>query len=348
MPNGQIFYNDSEIKDCDGDDLADGEEIFIDYSETQFVIKKDKRGGNIEYSTVVFGYKSNPNDIDSDGDGYTDAEEYIYDSNPLINSVGILAELKNDYISVAKDDRIFGGYQGWFEKDYPYIKQLGCGIIGSCDVLLYLYQNGEISNDELFMNIPATGTIPYNSYYKFIENYYKNYCTIETAFDTRGTRIANCMEDFFDSCGMNTTVKWGKMTTFDGSIDTYLSMASEKFEELVLQTNKINKYYKSRSMEQMAIEIMELLNDNIPVMISSGEYSRDIYLFESDKLYLEKNSYTDNLFSDHYATITKIQWNDVFDTYVLEVSSWGKKYYIDFEQYYENKDIYSDIFSIKL
>ena len=61
LPNGQIFYTDSEIKDCDGDNLADGEEIFIDYSETQFVIKKDKRGGNIEYSTVVFGYRSDPN-----------------------------------------------------------------------------------------------------------------------------------------------------------------------------------------------------------------------------------------------------------------------------------------------
>ena len=88
LSNGQIFYTDSEIKDCDGDNLADGEEIFINYSETQFVIKKDKIGGNIEYSTVVFGYNSNPNDIDSDGDGLNDSDDpmkSIYNEYDIYN-----------------------------------------------------------------------------------------------------------------------------------------------------------------------------------------------------------------------------------------------------------------------
>lgn len=62
VSNAQVFYTDPENPDCDGDGLLDGEEICIDYSKTKIVIKKDSRGGNAEYSTVVFKYISNPNE----------------------------------------------------------------------------------------------------------------------------------------------------------------------------------------------------------------------------------------------------------------------------------------------
>ena len=85
LSNAQVVYTDPENPDCD-DGLLDGEEIYIDYSQTKIVVKKDINGGNAEYSTVVFGFNSDPWDEDTDGDGLLDKE----DDDPAIFN-----ELKN-------------------------------------------------------------------------------------------------------------------------------------------------------------------------------------------------------------------------------------------------------------
>ena len=96
VSNAQIFYTDPENPDCDGDGLLDGEEIYIDYSQTKIVVKKDSRGGNAEYSTVVFSYKSDPWNEDTDWDKLTDLE----DKSPTQFN-----ELKNYFIAYDREDK---------------------------------------------------------------------------------------------------------------------------------------------------------------------------------------------------------------------------------------------------
>ena len=96
VSNAQIFYTDPENPDCDGDGLLDGEEIYIDYSQTKIVVKKDIRGGNAEYSTVVFSYKSDPWNEDTDWDKLTDLE----DKSPTQFN-----ELKNYFIAYDREDK---------------------------------------------------------------------------------------------------------------------------------------------------------------------------------------------------------------------------------------------------
>ncbi len=96
VSNAQIFYTDPENPDCDGDGLLDGEEIYIDYSQTKIVVKKDSRGGNAEYSTVVFSYKSDPWNEDTDWDKLT----YLEDKSPTQFN-----ELKNYFIAYDREDK---------------------------------------------------------------------------------------------------------------------------------------------------------------------------------------------------------------------------------------------------
>ena len=96
VSNAQIFYTDPENPDCDGDGLLDGEEIYIDYSQTKIVVKKDSRGGNAEYSTVVFSYKSDPWNEDTDWDKLTDSED---------KSPAQFNELKNYFIAYDREDK---------------------------------------------------------------------------------------------------------------------------------------------------------------------------------------------------------------------------------------------------
>ena len=96
VSNAQIFYTDPENPDCDGDGLLDGEEIYIDYSQTKIVVKKDSRGGNAEYSTVVFSYKSDLWNEDTDWDKLTDLE----DKSPTQFN-----ELKNYFIAYDREDK---------------------------------------------------------------------------------------------------------------------------------------------------------------------------------------------------------------------------------------------------
>ena len=110
VSNAQIFYTDPENPDCDGDGLLDGEEIYIDYSQTKIVVKKDSRGGNAEYSTVVFSYKSDPWNEDTDWDKLTDLE----DKSPTQFN-----ELKNYFIAYDREDKKLYEQASWMiENEY--------------------------------------------------------------------------------------------------------------------------------------------------------------------------------------------------------------------------------------
>ena len=40
-------------------------------------------------------------------------------------------------------------------------------------------------------------------------------------------------------------------------------------------------------------------------------------------------------------TVTAIYYDDIVDDYYLEISSWGKKYYISYCDFADKKDIFS-------
>ena len=131
---------------------------------------------------------------DTDDDGYCDYDEVkVYNSNPKVSNVIQEASLtRTEYINI-KDNSgniSFGGNQSWFGNNK--IQSLGCGLISSCDILIYL----GITHYEKYSFVPRItynldGTINYNTYYDFVQFYYENYLHIMDDDDTMGTKLQN-------------------------------------------------------------------------------------------------------------------------------------------------------------
>lgn len=75
-------------------------------------------------------------------------------------------------------------------------------------------------------------------------------------------------------------------------------------------------------------------------------FGKDVLLFNSTKDIISNIS--SNSTKNHYVTVTATYYDDIADDYYLEVSSWGKKYYISYEDFVDKKDIFSGETKIKL
>ena len=97
--------------------------------------------------------------------------------------------------------------------------------------------------------------------------------------------------------------------------------------------NDLNIKIKNSSEERIINEkIIELLRENIPVPVMIGVGGR-IHNYNDEKLeYIDRNN---PLLESHWVNITGIIYDDISDRVVGEISTWGKKRYINMEELYK-------------
>ncbi len=78
-PNGKVYYTNPKFADTDGDDLSDAEEmgVICKYGEQPILkqIELFQDGFNSTVYAEYFDIKSDPNEVDTDGDGFWDDED---------------------------------------------------------------------------------------------------------------------------------------------------------------------------------------------------------------------------------------------------------------------------------
>ena len=345
-PNGEPINTDPNKKDTDGDGLDDNVELgYIGSDLTSDV--------TIAAYVQALKVHSDPTKADTDDDGYCDYDEVkVYNSNPKVSNVIQETSLtRTEYINI-KDNSgniSFGGNQSWFGNNK--IQSLGCGLISSCDILIYL----GITHYEKYSFVPRItynldGTINYNTYYDFVQFYYENYLNIMDDNDTMGTKIAKSLKQYMSDYGVKAKVNWA-------NLDDPWSYTKEGFAYLIPFLNNkfdINIGYldadynvELRSRYAILDSINEMLDNDIPGMLAIGPYSKDsVLLFNSTKDIISNTSSSST--KNHYVTVTATYYDDIADDYYLEVSSWGKKFYISYEDFVDKKDIFSGETKIKL
>ena len=83
-----------------------------------------------------------------------------------------------------------------------------------------------------------------------------------------------------------------------------------------------------------------MLDEDIPCMLAIGPYCSDEVLLFDNPVDIISNK-SSNSTKDHYVTVTAYYYDDIANDYYLEVSSWGKKYYISYNDFTDKKDIFS-------
>ena len=264
------------------------------------------------------------------------------------------SKFSDHYLNVAGNDSstYHGGNQGWWqgkvttgddlghrrrlkEDAYYRLWKIGCGIIAMCDAELYLtLQNSEYSlsvSSTFDENTRKTGLCKMEAYRDYIERLYHTKYTINGGFVNTMTglypwKMTGGFRDFLKANNSSrTNVKWAR----------YGKIAGVTRKQKILD------------------EIERMLNADIPVVFSYHSFTKKrIILYDSIQEAKENVSKRDNPANadSHYMTIIGLYkcfgGKPQKYKYILQVISWGRVYYVDYDQYAKELDYFSNILSV--
>ena len=130
--------------------------------------------------------------------------------------------------------------------------------------------------------------------------------------------------------------------------------------------NKYNWFYNvdlhsywGGGTDKMLKNIEEMLKNDIPVTLSANaikeEYEAEaeekelyIALYKNDSEIPRETYYTkmEATFKNHYVTVTGVIRNSIEDRTWLQVSSWGEKFYVDYDEYLYYMQTYASMGSV--
>lgn len=224
------------------------------------------------------------------------------------------------YVPVLRDSSVFyGGNQMWFSnnnkrsKDY-ILHHYGCGTIATADIFLYLaIKNDAYRSGVTESVLQGTDSAYYKDYMSYVRKINIYYTKTKPYIAVLGPKIAYAFNSYARTYKFNLRAKW-KLTL---------------------------SYY------DMLEYIEEMLSRDIPIILSIGPNTpfmwkkNGIFLYKRESLDNPDDSTTyyryipvkSNVYG-HYVTVTGIYKSlNGNGKIMLRVSSWGKPYYIDYNEY---------------
>src|SRR5690554_1197649 len=279
--------------------------------------------------TKILPIISDPTDVDTDGDGYTDD----VDPRPLISDVTRYSiERIENYVPVEYDGPetkytkkiYYGGNQSWFydevvnstqeDKD---IDKGGCGLVSAADLIMYLtFFHSGMPSSELFELVTSSEYegeyVKYEDYDKFVRhlNDIKSPWRIGILLGFPPDRVKKLLNEYFEKNDIS--IKARSTLIFPTNL-------------LIPERDKI-----------LQLIIHQLEND-IPVPLMGGLFGgakmRQIDIATGKYLTDEQD------FEVHWVNVVAVRFDEIEGTVLLEVACWGKKYLIDYDDYYNRASL---------
>lgn len=252
-----------------------------------------------------FVYRSDPTKEDTDNDGYLDK----VDKHPKRHDVKLTEIYQKQYIPIVSGISIYyGGDQGWWENTDSKMADKGCGIIAGSDVLLYLKRRED--NNTL-------SKISKSSYIDYVDSVRKHYIKKMPIFDEMTAfNLQSGMNKFFDNYSLK------------------MKAAAYPFA------------FSSNNRKRLKELIEKSIKNGNPVIISVGphlwrtvEKKNQAKMYELRKGSLVKFNPVHTLYN-HYVVITGIHRDRQMNTLRYQISSWGNKYFVDYNEICKYNDDY--------
>lgn len=248
----------------------------------------------------------------------------------------VVTKLKTPYVSV---NGSYGGNQSWFREiekksKGETIDQFGCGLVGASDLLLHVLGDSILdgkNTSNKTNNIPGKDkqTISSDTYRNYILGMEKKYFHILPKLGISGVLLA-----------------WG--------LNIYFLINRKKIKEAT-GGSLVARWavWPTKILDK----IKEMLLNDIPIILAIGP---GFFKKEKLKFYnkIEENGTVKfkhvTQTKDHYVTVTSVEeYLDQKPITMLEISSWGKKYYVNYDEYkkYVKKNdnyYFSNILYVKL
>ncbi len=281
--------------------------------------------------TFVLPIRSNPSNVDSDGDGINDN----CDKQPLLPNT-VIVNLQNiydmDYLNIDGKD---GGDQGWWghydeDKELFYTSRdyrmghCGCGVIAMTDLELYLTQQNSgyhAANHIISYNV-SDGCIGKDDYME-----YANY-NIDNVYCLGPNLRDNIV-------GVN---------------PGYMRLGIEMFLCENKSRYKSAAWAPSYTKYGIISRIETMVSKGLPVVFSYHAPDDPLFMYDTidaAKAMIDKSN--KNSCDDHYMTILgfiRYTKDNGENGYILKIISWGDIYYINYDQYSEKLGLFTNILEI--
>lgn len=223
----------------------------------------------------------------------------------MIATISDQLRLKRPYIQVKRNsgELTYGGDQGFFKGAGKGTADacknaMGCGVIAFSDLLLYLGSSdpGKV--------IPESES-------------YVNQTNQETAY----REYYNCIYDFLGGVSMKNGISGFRLAM--------------KFNRLSRRESWKLKANWGLSAGKMYGRIEEMLTEDLPVILCIPMMLRKKDKKDGISFYQEKNEKLEKVctVSAHFVMVTGIIQEQGSRDAFLEISSWGKKYYVNWNEY---------------
>lgn len=204
-----------------------------------------------------------------------------------------MTELKHPYISVKRNSKLSYGGSQNWS-DSRVISRCGCGVIGCADVLIYLSRyHLECKNNDFPAELLGEN-IDIEAYNQYLTKLNRRYLPIIPPFGINGFALSVGLELAFRYYKIPMRARWGVHS---------------------------GELFKT---------IDRMLSEDIPVILSVGPNFPRVWQKKNATLYTMRSGEHPRASASthaHFLTVTGM------DEEWLQVSSWGRKYYISREEY---------------
>lgn len=201
--------------------------------------------------------------------------------------------LKHPYLSVKKDSICSYGGNQMWARQAT-LRDYGCGAVAGTDLLLYLHRNHPGCTSPLFNKIPQRGALDLDVYNELLTRLCRRFFLVLPYFGMAGVAVSAGLNYYFRANGIPLRADWS-----------------------------IFKKELWRRAEEM-------LTADLPVILAVGPNVPCFWEKHKVRLYTKTGA-------DKYQSSTQVKAHFVtitgMDGRWLRVSSWGREYYIQREEY---------------
>lgn len=232
------------------------------------------------------------------------------------------------YVPVLKDSAIYyGGSQMWFppeqwsSKNYV-LHHYGCGTIATADMFLYLALNKDAYRNAVTESVLQGGdSANYKDYISYVRKIDTYYTRTRRWIAVLGPQIANSFNSYARTYDLSYRAKWKLFLSYYDMYEMIEEMLSLDIPVIIsigpntprLWGKKGIPFYKKHTIKVP----IKLDNSDSPTLTF-----HTIYRYEA----------VQNV-NSHYVTVTGLIKDPIAATIMLRISSWGKQYYINYEEY---------------
>ncbi len=249
----------------------------------------------------------------------------------------IITLRRPDYLPVIKNnDKYFGGSQMWFSANHRYGKDYilhnyGCGTIATADLFLYLaMQNSSFRTPVTDSAIIRQNGINYMDYIPYVYTIHHSYIKTKPLVTVLGPSIARAVRSYSRTYGLGLKAAWKWKLNYYDMYDRMEEMLGRDLPVILSIGPNVPKLWGRKGIPFYELKEIDYLDPG-----AKGQEP----MTEASKPYYYKT--VEEGINGHYVTVTALIKDEVTGRIMLRISSWGKQYYINYEEYRDYIDSHS-------